>query len=60
MTDNRIEGTAHKAAGAFKEAVGKVFHDKQTEAEGLAEKLAGEAQLEVGKAQAAVDKELKK
>jgi uncharacterized protein YjbJ (UPF0337 family) len=48
MDKDRIEGTAHQAKGAVKEAVGKVTGDTKTQAEGAAEKAAGKAQNAVG------------
>jgi uncharacterized protein YjbJ (UPF0337 family) len=48
MDKDRIEGTAHQAKGAIKEAVGKVTGDAKTQAEGVAEKAAGKAQNAVG------------
>jgi uncharacterized protein YjbJ (UPF0337 family) len=51
MSKNRIEGAAHKAAGAIKNAVGKATGDDRLRAEGAAEKAAGSAQNTVGKAQ---------
>lgn len=50
MDRNRIEGAAHQVKGATKEALGKMTGDRQTEAEGAAEKLAGKAQTAAGKA----------
>ena len=40
MDKDRIEGTAHQAKGAIKEAAGKITGDSKTEAEGAAEKAA--------------------
>jgi uncharacterized protein YjbJ (UPF0337 family) len=48
MDKDRIEGAAHQAKGAVKEAVGKVTGDAKTEAEGAAEKAAGKVQNAVG------------
>jgi uncharacterized protein YjbJ (UPF0337 family) len=48
MDKDRIEGVAHQAKGAIKEAVGKVMGDAKTEAEGAAEKSAGKVQNTVG------------
>ncbi|HBK04753.1 MAG TPA: CsbD family protein [Acetobacteraceae bacterium] len=48
MDKNRVEGAAHQAKGAVKEAVGKVTGDKKTQAEGAAEKAAGKVQNAVG------------
>ncbi len=48
MDKDRIEGAAHQAKGAVKEAVGKVLGDSKTEAEGAAEKSAGKVQNAVG------------
>jgi uncharacterized protein YjbJ (UPF0337 family) len=51
MSTNRVEGAAHKAAGAIKEAAGKATGNRNLEAKGAAEKAAGEVQNKVGKAQ---------
>lgn len=48
MDKNRVEGAAHQAKGAVKEAAGKVTGDKKTQAEGAAEKAAGKVQNAVG------------
>jgi uncharacterized protein YjbJ (UPF0337 family) len=48
MDKDRIEGTAHQAKGAIKEAAGKITGDSKTEAEGAAEKAAGKVQNAVG------------
>jgi uncharacterized protein YjbJ (UPF0337 family) len=48
MDKDRVEGAAHQAKGAVKEAVGKVTGDTKTEAEGAAEKAAGKVQNAVG------------
>ncbi len=48
MDSDRIEGAAHQAKGAVKEAVGKVTGDAKTEAEGAAEKNAGKVQNAIG------------
>jgi uncharacterized protein YjbJ (UPF0337 family) len=44
MDKDRVEGAAHQAKGAVKEAVGKLTGDKKTEAEGKVEKAAGKVQ----------------
>jgi uncharacterized protein YjbJ (UPF0337 family) len=48
MDKDRVEGVAHQAKGAVKEAAGKVTGDKKTQAEGAAEKTAGKVQNAVG------------
>ena len=48
MDKDRVEGAAHEAKGAVKEAIGKVTGDTKTEAEGAAEKTAGKVQNAVG------------
>jgi len=48
MDKDRVEGVGHQAKGSIKEAAGKVTGDKQTQAEGKAEKMAGKAQNAVG------------
>jgi uncharacterized protein YjbJ (UPF0337 family) len=50
MDKDRIAGSAKKAKGAIKERVGRVTGDRQTEAEGKAEKAQGRAQTAVGHA----------
>ncbi len=54
MDKDRVEGAGHQAKGTVKEAAGKVTGDKQTQAEGVAEKAAGKAQNAVGGAKDAV------
>jgi len=48
MDKDRVEGMAHQAKGAVKEAAGKIMGDKKVEAEGTAEKAAGKVQNAVG------------
>jgi uncharacterized protein YjbJ (UPF0337 family) len=48
MDKDRVEGVAHQAKGAVKEAAGKVTGDAKLEAEGQAEKAAGKVQNAVG------------
>ncbi|WP_428484109.1 CsbD family protein [Rhodopila sp.] len=48
MDKNRIDGAAHQAKGAVKEAAGKVSGDAKLEADGQAEKAAGKVQNAVG------------
>jgi uncharacterized protein YjbJ (UPF0337 family) len=57
MDKDRIEGSAHQAKGAVKEAVGKVTGDTKTQAEGKVEKAAGKVQNAVGGAKDAIRKE---
>jgi uncharacterized protein YjbJ (UPF0337 family) len=59
MSTNRVEGAAHKAAGAIKEAAGKAVGNPNLEAKGAAEKAAGTVQNKVGKAQDKVGNSLK-
>jgi uncharacterized protein YjbJ (UPF0337 family) len=60
MDKDRVEGVAHQAKGAVKEAVGKVTGDTKTEAEGAAEKAAGKVQNAVGGVKDAARESLKK
>lgn len=48
MDKDRIEGSAHQAKGAVKDAAGKLTGDKKMQAEGKAEKAAGKVQNAVG------------
>jgi uncharacterized protein YjbJ (UPF0337 family) len=60
MDKDRVEGVGHQAKGGIKEAAGKVTGDKQTQAEGTAEKAAGKVQNAVGGAKDAVKDWVKK
>ena len=60
MDKDRMRGAAKQVKGSMKEAIGKVTGNKRTEVEGTAEKIAGKAQREVGKANDAVRDALKK
>ena len=48
MNKDRIQGSAHQAKGAVKEAAGKVTGDAKLKAEGAAEKTAGKIQNAIG------------
>ena len=48
MDKDRVTGSAKKAKGSVKEAIGKVTGDSKTQAEGAAEKTVGQAQNAVG------------
>jgi uncharacterized protein YjbJ (UPF0337 family) len=48
MDKDRVAGSARKAKGSVKEAIGKVTGDSKTQAEGAAEKTAGQAQNAAG------------
>jgi uncharacterized protein YjbJ (UPF0337 family) len=54
MDKERIKGTAQKAAGAVKEAAGKVTGNTKLEYEGKADKVEGEVRNVAGKAKDAV------
>jgi uncharacterized protein YjbJ (UPF0337 family) len=49
MDKNRIEGAGREAAGAIKQAAGKMTKNRQMQAEGAATKAAGKIQNSVGK-----------
>lgn len=48
MNDDRIEGAAHQAKGAVKQALGNLTGDAKLQAEGAAEKTAGKVQNAAG------------
>ncbi len=48
MDKDRVEGAAHEAKGAVKEAFGKLSGDAKIQAEGAAEKAAGKVQNAIG------------
>jgi uncharacterized protein YjbJ (UPF0337 family) len=48
MDKDRVEGVGHQVKGAVKEGAGKVVGDKETQAEGAAEKAAGKVQNAAG------------
>ena len=54
MDRDRIEGMAHQAKGAVKEAAGKLSGDAKLEAEGKGEKFAGKVQNAAGGAKDAL------
>jgi uncharacterized protein YjbJ (UPF0337 family) len=54
--ENRIEGEVHEVKGTLKEKVGQLTHDRRTQAEGLAEKVAGKIQKRIGRVQKTVAK----
>ena len=60
MSTNRVEGAAHKAAGAIKEATGKAIGNNRMAARGAAEKITGDAQNKIGKAQDKVGNAIKR
>jgi len=60
MDKDRVEGVGHQAKGKVKEAAGKVTGDKQTQAEGTAEKTGGKVQNAIGGAKDAVKDWVKK
>jgi uncharacterized protein YjbJ (UPF0337 family) len=53
-TADKVSGYANEAAGNIKKNVGKVIGSDKMEIEGAVQELKGEAQVEVGKAKAAV------
>jgi uncharacterized protein YjbJ (UPF0337 family) len=55
-TTDKIKGAANVVAGAVKQGVGRAVGDGSLEIEGIAQKLKGEAQQDVGKAKDAVKK----
>jgi uncharacterized protein YjbJ (UPF0337 family) len=48
MDKDRVAGSARKAKGSVKEAIGKVIGDSETQAEGAAEQTAGRTQNAAG------------
>jgi uncharacterized protein YjbJ (UPF0337 family) len=50
MDNQRIQGGLRKATGAIKEKVGQMTGDRETEAEGKAEKAEGRVRSAVGHA----------
>jgi uncharacterized protein YjbJ (UPF0337 family) len=53
---NRLAGELHEAKGKFKEKVGRMTDDPQTETEGITERIAGKIQKKIGQVQKAVAK----
>ncbi len=50
VNKDQVEGVGKQAKGAFKDAAGKVTGNKQTQAEGKADKIAGKVQKGYGDA----------
>jgi len=59
MDKDRVQGSAHQAKGAIKEAAGKITGDAKLQGEGKAEKAAGKVQNAIGGAKDAVRDALK-
>ena len=55
-TKNEIAGKVHEVKGKAKERVGQLTNDRNLEAEGLGEKIAGKVQKKIGQVQKAVEK----
>lgn len=45
---DKVEGTFHEMKGQVKKTTGKLFKNKELEAEGAGEKIAGQSQRKVG------------
>lgn len=60
MDKDRISGKVKEATGGVKQGVGRATGDKQTEAEGAAEKTEGKVQGAAGKVKDAVRDVFKK
>ena len=60
MSKDRVDGAARKAAGAVKQAAGKVTGNRSLQAKGAAEKAAGTVQNKAGKFEDKVKHEAKK
>ena len=54
MDNDRIDGVAHQVKGALKDVAGKITGNKELQAEGKAEKTAGNVQEGFGKGKDAV------
>ena len=54
MNKDRIDGAGKEVKGAIKEAAGKVTGNRETQAEGKAEKIVGKVLNHIGKAEDAV------
>ncbi len=58
VNKDQVEGVGKQAKGAVKDAVGKMTGNKQTQAEGKADKIAGKVQKGFGDAKEKVKKAL--
>lgn len=58
VNKDQVNGALKQAKGAVKEAAGKVTGNKQTQAEGTAEKIAGKVQKGYGDVKEKVKKAL--
>ncbi len=54
MDPDRVSGTVNEVKGDVKEGIGKFTGDAKTQAEGMAESMAGKAQQTVGQARDAL------
>jgi uncharacterized protein YjbJ (UPF0337 family) len=48
MNKDQVKGQFKEVVGSVKEATGKILGDKSLEAKGIAEKIVGKVQTEVG------------
>ena len=55
-TRQKLEGAIHEAKGAAKQKAGEITNDKQLEAEGETEKVAGIVQKKLGQIQEVFEK----
>jgi uncharacterized protein YjbJ (UPF0337 family) len=53
---DKAKGTYHELKGTVKQKVGKATNNRQLQAEGLGEKLAGRLQKGIGQAEKALEK----
>jgi len=58
VNKDQVAGVAKQAKGAIKESVGKATGNKQTQAEGMGEKVAGKVQKGYGDAKERIKKAL--
>jgi uncharacterized protein YjbJ (UPF0337 family) len=60
MDKNRVAGAGKQTKGSLKKAIGKITGDRETQAEGTADKATGKVQSAFGKAKDSVRDALKK
>lgn len=58
VNKDQVEGLAKQAKGAVKQAAGKATGNRQTEAEGIADKISGKIQKSYGDAKEKIKKAL--
>ena len=59
MDKNRVQGAVKEASGSIKEAAGKLTGSDRLKAKGIAERIEGKIQVQIGKTKDAIKNALR-